>query len=117
VVDMHGASGVNSSHFLVVGGPGAYVGMSSAEVSKMNLVSVSLPLFSLSFVLTSPSPVSYFAFSERIPLHGTTAWLSCMPPRSVGHVALSGSARTTLGTKKHAHARALDFSRGPVLAL
>ena len=61
-VDIHGASGVNSSHFLVVGGPGAYVGMSSAEVSKMNPVSDSLPLFSPSFVLTSPSPVSYFAF-------------------------------------------------------
>jgi hypothetical protein len=55
-VGMHGASGVNSSHFLVVGGPGAYVGMSSAEVSKTNPVSDSLPLFSSSFDLSLPRP-------------------------------------------------------------
>ena len=32
-MDMHGASGINSSHFIVVGGPGAYVGMSSTDVT------------------------------------------------------------------------------------
>merc|ERR1719199_628533 len=32
-VDMHGASGINSSHFIVVGGPGAYVGMSSTDLT------------------------------------------------------------------------------------
>ena len=53
---MHGASGINSSHFIVVGGPGAYVGMSSTDLT-INPVC----FFSHPFILTCLTPVHVLA--------------------------------------------------------